>query len=69
VFDGFDWNTHPVLFAYAAVIAVLVWLVGRLLKLVERLVLDRRARAAEGTTPDQARQLEASMPDSDPPVE
>jgi hypothetical protein len=50
VFDGFDWNTHPVLFAYAAVVAVLVWLVGRLLKLVERLVLDRRARAGAAGT-------------------
>jgi hypothetical protein len=35
--DGFDWNVHPVYFAYAAVLGTLLWVIARLLLSVERL--------------------------------
>ena len=61
LFDGFDWNTHPALFGYAATLAASLWLVWRLLRTIERLVLERRA-GASGTGLDQEEELGASDP-------
>lgn len=37
IFDGWNWDTHPVYFGYAAVLIASLWLVYRLLISVERL--------------------------------
>jgi hypothetical protein len=52
VFDGWNWDTHPVYFGYAAVLIAALWLVYRLLLSVERLSGKTKAPTPEGAGAD-----------------
>jgi hypothetical protein len=61
IFEGWNWDTHPVYFGYAAVLVAALWLVWRLLLSVERLTgrdvrpqVDTVAQPQTGAEPGES---------------